>query len=181
VKTLSVVVPVYYNEASMGPLFQELRGVKAKLLDRGVALELIFVDDGSGDGSFAELLKIKAARPATKVVKLSRNFGAVQASWKTVGKFVTGDGFVILAADLQDPPGLILDLVDRWLAGCKFVMCMRRARKDPPLMRPRDSSGFSRNSTTCPPWTSTSPNRPGACTVVTVPTLPGSGGRRAGP
>ena len=128
-------MPVYYNEASLAPLVRELDGVEAKLLDRGVELELIFVDDGSGDNSFAELVKIKVARPATKVIKLARNFGAVQASWKTGGKFVTGDCFLILAADLQDPPSLILEMVDRWLGGTKFVMCVRRARRDPPLSR----------------------------------------------
>ena len=134
-KTLSIVVPVYYNEGSLPLLFQELRDVETKLLDKDLALELIFVDDGSGDGSYAELLKIKAARPATKVIKLSRNFGAVQASFKTGLKFVTGDGFLVLAADLQDPPGLILEMADHWLAGAKFVMCVRRTRRDPPLTR----------------------------------------------
>jgi dolichol-phosphate mannosyltransferase len=133
-KTLSVVVPVYYNEGSLPHLFRELSDVEQKLLDRGVALELIFVDDGSGDGSFAELLKIKEARPATRVIKLARNFGAVHAS-KTGARFVTGDAYVVLAADLQDPPTLILEMADRWLAGSKFVMCVRKKRADPPLTK----------------------------------------------
>jgi dolichol-phosphate mannosyltransferase len=128
--TLSVVVPVYYNEGSLAPLFEELQAVEQKLLDRGVGLELIFVDDGSGDRSLEELLKIKAQRPASKVVKLSRNFGAVHAS-KTGLRFVTGDCFLVLAADLQDPPGLILEMVERWRRGSKFVICTRRTREDP--------------------------------------------------
>lgn len=131
-KTLSVVVPVYFNEGSLAPLFAELRDVEKKLAEKEVALELVFVDDGSGDGSFAELLKIKEQRPATRLVKLSRNFGAVHAS-KTGLQFVTGDCFLILAADLQDPPPLILEMVDRWQAGAKFVTCVRRKRADPPL------------------------------------------------
>jgi dolichol-phosphate mannosyltransferase len=131
---LSVVVPVYFNEGSLPLLFEELRGVENKLLDQGLELELIFVDDGSGDRSWRELLKIKAARPATKLVKLSRNFGAVHAS-KTGLRFVTGDCFMSLAADLQDPPGLILEMARRWQAGCKFVICTRSAREDPPLTK----------------------------------------------
>lgn len=131
---LSVVVPVYFNEGSLPLLFEELRGVENKLLDQRLELELIFVDDGSGDGSWQELLKIKAARPATKLVKLSRNFGAVHAS-KTGLRFVTGDCFLYLAADLQDPPGLILEMARRWQAGCKFVICTRSAREDPPLTK----------------------------------------------
>jgi glycosyltransferase involved in cell wall biosynthesis len=129
-KTLSVVIPVYYNAESLPELFGEISVVEKELLGRGVELELIFVDDGSGDNSLEELLKIKRARPATKIISLSRNFGARSAS-KTGFKFVTGDAFMILAADLQDPPAQIIPMVDRWLAGCKFVISVRAARKDP--------------------------------------------------
>jgi len=132
VKTLSIVVPVYFNEGSLRLLFDELQGVERQLRDLGVELELIFVDDGSRDASFSELRKIKALRPATRVVKLSRNFGAVHAS-KTGLQFVTGDCFLVLAADLQDPPALIVDMVRRWQDGAKFVMCVREKRSDPPL------------------------------------------------
>lgn len=131
-KTLSVVVPVYFNEGSLPQLFHELQAAEQQLLDLDMHLELIFVDDGSGDGSFGELLKIKSERSATKLIKLSRNFGAVHAS-KTGLQFVTGDCFLILAADLQDPPGLILEMVRRWQAGSKFVTCVREKRSDPPL------------------------------------------------
>jgi dolichol-phosphate mannosyltransferase len=133
-KKVSVVIAVYYNEGSLLPLFEELSGIESKLHDRGVQLELIFVDDGSGDNSLERLLEIKARRPETVVVKLSRNFGAVHAM-KAGLPFVTGDCFVILAADLQDPPSLILEMVARWQRGCKFVMCVRRARKDPLVTR----------------------------------------------
>ena len=131
-KKLSVVVPVYFNEGSLHVLFHELLDVERGLHELEVELELIFVDDGSGDGSFGELVKIKAHRPATRLIKLSRNFGAVHAS-KTGLQFVSGDGFVILAADLQDPPSLILDMARRWLAGSKFVTCVREKRTDPIL------------------------------------------------
>jgi len=133
-RTLSVIVPVYFNEGSLPHLFRELQAVERQLLDLGVELELIFVDDGSGDGSFGELVKIKAARPATRLVKLSRNFGAVHSS-KTGYQFVTGDAFLVIAADLQDPPELILEMVRRWQAGSKFVMCVRRKRRDPLLTK----------------------------------------------
>ena len=68
-KKLSVVVPVYFNEGSLAPLHTELRSVEQELAGLGLELELIFVDDGSGDGSFAELVKIKAARPATRITR----------------------------------------------------------------------------------------------------------------
>jgi dolichol-phosphate mannosyltransferase len=88
------------------------------------------VDDGSKDQSLSLLLEFKATRPETKVVKLTRNFGAVHCS-KTGFKFVTGDAFVVLAADMQDPPELVIEMVDKWVAGSKFVICERISRNDP--------------------------------------------------
>jgi dolichol-phosphate mannosyltransferase len=133
-KTVSVVIPVYFNAESLPLLFAELALLEQQLLARGVSLELVFVDDGSGDGSLQELLKIKHDRPSTKIVSLSRNFGSVAAS-KTGFKFVTGDAFIILAADLQDPPQQIVPMVDKWLEGHKFVVSVRASRQDPLLSR----------------------------------------------
>jgi len=129
-KTVSVVIPVYYNEGSLPLLFAELLQVERKLLEKQIQLELIFVDDGSGDGSWQQLLKIKEQREATRLIKLTRNFGAIHAC-KTGVSFVTGDCFTILAADLQDPPELIYAMIDKWLAGAKYVLCARQGRDDP--------------------------------------------------
>lgn len=129
-KTISIVVPVYFNEGSLLPLFAALQTIETELLSRQMALELIFVDDGSRDGSWPALLAIKQRRPATKLIRLTRNFGAVHAS-KTGLQFATGDCFMILAADLQDPPSLILEMTARWQRGSKFVICARTSRDDP--------------------------------------------------
>lgn len=103
--------------------------VEKQLEAKGVELEMIFVDDGSLDGSFEELKKAKQQLERVKLVRLARNFGAVSAS-KTGFGFVTGDCFMSLAADLQDPPDLIVQMADRWLAGSKFVICVRESRHD---------------------------------------------------
>ncbi len=130
-KIVSVVVPVYYNAESLPFLLERLQAVERTLVERhAVSLQLIFVNDGSRDGSQAALLKIKSIRPDTVVVRLSRNFGAVHAS-RTGFRFVEGDAFVILAADLQDPPELLLEMVPRWLDGKKFVIAVRASREDP--------------------------------------------------
>ena len=129
-KKLSVVIPVYFNEKSLHPLHAELTKIEELLLIRNVSLELIFVDDGSKDDSLLRLLEIKGIRPETKIIKLTRNFGANHCS-KTGFKFVTGDAFMSLAADLQDPPSLIIKMVDYWLDGEKFVICERLTRQDP--------------------------------------------------
>lgn len=132
---VSVVVPVYYNADSLPILFQRLQAVERELVERhGVRLQLIFVNDGSRDGSQEALLAIKAARPDSVVVRLARNFGAVHAS-RAGFRFVDGDAFVIVAADLQDPPELLLEMVPRWLAGRKFVIAVRASRGDPWLSR----------------------------------------------
>ena len=131
-KTVSVVVPVYYNAESLPLLFAELQKVEGQLYERDCAMELIFVDDGSGDESMIELMKIKQQRPDTRVVKLTRNFGAIH-SCKVGLNYVTGDCTMWLSADLQDPPELVIEMTDQWLAGSKFVIALRESRIDPPL------------------------------------------------
>lgn len=133
-KTVSVVVPVYYNAESLPHLFAALRDVESQLGELGCALELIFVDDGSGDSSFAELLAIRQQRPATRLIKLARNFGAIHAS-KIGLNYVTGDCFMWLAADLQDPPYLVVEMTKHWLNGAKFVLAARTMRGDPAMTR----------------------------------------------
>ena len=129
-KKLSVVVPVYFNAPSLRELHKALIDLEQGLLSLGVALELIFVDDGSQDDSFARLLEIKNADTRVKLIKLTRNFGSMHAI-KAGFKFVSGDCFAVLAADLQDPPDLLLEMVKRWLSGSKFVICERVSREDP--------------------------------------------------
>lgn len=128
-KTLSVVIPVYYNEESLRPLYDALMEVDAEIRKREVRLELIFVDDGSGDGSLRELIAIASENDAVRVVKHSRNFGSMMAL-KTGFQFVEGDCFTILTADLQDPPELVPRMLDKWLGGAKYVICERSERQD---------------------------------------------------
>jgi polyisoprenyl-phosphate glycosyltransferase len=132
---LSVVVPVYGNEGSLMPLFERLRSIEAKLeAEHATQMQLIFVNDGSPDNAMAVLREIKALRPATTVIRFSRNFGAVHAS-KYGMRHVQGHCFMVLAADLQDPPELIFDMLERWRAGSKFVTCERTSRDDPALSK----------------------------------------------
>lgn len=134
-KTVSVIVPVYFNAASLPILHRRLEATEKLLLDRhGVGLQLVFVNDGSRDGSLDALREIKRLRPEATIVRLSRNFGAVHAS-RTGFRFVQGDAFTVIAADLQDPPELLLDMVPHWLAGNKFVIAVRASREDPWISR----------------------------------------------
>lgn len=129
-KTLSIIVPVYFNENSLPLLFKELIKIEKELLLLEVKLELIFVDDGSGDESYAELKKIKEKRADTVIIKLTRNFGAINAV-KSAIDYCTGDCLLFLAADLQDPPELIPRMVKKWIEGNKYVIATRENRHDP--------------------------------------------------
>lgn len=125
-KTFSIVVPVFQNEANLADTI-------AALLELGQALpqyrlELIFVDDGSRDGSLQLLTDYAKRYPAEiTVVKLARNFGqtpAIQAGLRQA----SGDCVGIISADLQEPHRLFLDMVKHWETGAKFVIGERQRR-----------------------------------------------------
>ena len=126
---LSVIIPCYYNEQNIPVTAQELIANEA-LFPAEVSFEYVMVDDGSKDGTLNELKKFKAAYPdKVKVVKLSGNFGsynAIQAGMKNA----TGDCNVVIAADLQDPPELMVKMYEYWKKGVKLVVANRDERED---------------------------------------------------
>ncbi len=128
-KKLSIVVPVYFNEPNLNDTVPRLIDLGKNLSD--LALELVFVDDGSGDRSLELLLSYQKKYPATiRVVALTRNFGgmvAVQAGMR----HATGDCIAVVSADLQDPIERIADMVAHWRQGAKAVYAVRTQRVDP--------------------------------------------------
>jgi len=130
---LSVVVPVYFNEGSLPALEAALAKLEEDLRAMGVDLELIFVNDASRDRSLEVLKKIQARRPATLLFNHLSNQGAL-AAVKTGLRHVTGDCFTYLAADLQDPPELIPELVAKWEAGFKTVLLVKPESEESRLM-----------------------------------------------
>src|SRR5437868_6624396 len=129
-KTISIVMPIYNEEALLGELFARVTGVMDKLrLDMNVGAQWIVVNDGSRDRTL-ELLRGFAARDERlAVLNLSRNFGhqpAIQAGLE----YATGDAVIIMDGDLQDPPELIPQLVNSWLAGNIIVVAQRRSRPE---------------------------------------------------
>ena len=123
---VSLIIPTYFNEESLNDLFQELNKLESDLKSINFSLELIFVDDGSGDNSLQKLVEYKSFRSETKIIKLTRNFGSYLAC-KEGFRHVTGDCFAFLAADLQDPPSLVFEMVKRWKKGSRFLyVCTTR-------------------------------------------------------
>ncbi len=131
---ISVVIPVFNNSESLDTLFSQITDFETLLTDRDLGLDLIFVDDGSSDGSYEKLLAINERRSGTKVIKLTRNFGAVRAGRAGL-RHAGGDAISLVAADLQDSLEKLAEMVERWQAGAKFVICVRSERNDPLLSR----------------------------------------------
>jgi dolichol-phosphate mannosyltransferase len=119
---LSVVAPVYNEEATLEPFYSSVCSAL-----EGLQFELVLVDDGSSDRSPAILSELAANDPRVHVVFLSRNFGHQTAL--TAGlDHARGDAVVMLDADLQDPPELIPRMLDHWRAGCDVVYAVRQER-----------------------------------------------------
>jgi polyisoprenyl-phosphate glycosyltransferase len=126
---LSIVIPVYQNELSLADTYQSLNRV-LDALPPDLPAEFVFVNDGSTDNSYAELMKIQAQsrRPVT-VVDLWRNFGQVAALFAGY-RAARGQTVVTISADLQDPPELILEMVKAWQHGEKLVLAVRADREE---------------------------------------------------
>jgi glycosyltransferase involved in cell wall biosynthesis len=124
---ISVVVPVHDEERSVKPLYEELR-VALDRLDR--SWEVVFVDDGSTDGSFAALTRLHADADNVKVVRLRRNFGKA-AALAAGFRHAAGDVVVTIDADLQDDPAEIPRLLAKLDEGFDLVSGWKTQRHDP--------------------------------------------------
>lgn len=120
---ISFVIPVFNEVAVLPLLFHRLDAVLDQL---DIAGEVIFVNDGSRDGSL-DLLRTKAVDLRYHVVDLSRNFGHQIAITAGIDA-AQGDCIVIMDADLQDPPEVVLDMVRAWKDGAQVVAAKRRRR-----------------------------------------------------
>jgi len=125
--TLSVVVPLYNEEANVAPLVARVTGI-LEALPEHPAYEIILVNDGSTDGTIDRIREELRRRPHVVFVNLSRNFGHQLAA--TAGLDVSrGEAVVLMDGDLQDPPELIPEFVERWRGGSDVVYAVRRSRK----------------------------------------------------
>jgi glycosyltransferase involved in cell wall biosynthesis len=124
---LSLVVPAFNEEANLERFHAAVSEVVESI--PGCRVELVFVDDGSRDGTFDVLTALAARDPRVRAIRFPRNFGSHVAIAAGLDN-CQGDCATIIAADLQDTPATIRELVARWREGYDVVWAARRARED---------------------------------------------------
>ena len=129
---LTVVVPVFNEVETIDVFYPRMKKVLDSLSP--MSYELIFVDDGSRDGSFAKLTGLADHDARVRVVKLSRNFGHQNAVTAGVDS-ARGDAVVIIDADLQDPPEVIPSMIRKWREGYDVVYGVREKREGEKWMK----------------------------------------------
>ena len=129
-KTLSVIIPCYFNEDNVKPTFEKINLELSSLSDL-LKFEVVFVDDGSKDQTFNRLIELKNEFPdKVKIVKLVKNVGSYTAIVAGLKFADSGDCFTVISADLQDPPELIKKMHGEWLKGTKLILGQRAEKND---------------------------------------------------
>lgn len=124
---LSIVIPVYYNEDNLEPLYDD---IKKKIIDViDYEYEIVMVNDGSGDNSYRAMQMLAVRDKNIKITSLSRNFGSHAAILCGLSR-CTGDCAVVKAADLQEPTEMILEMVESWKKGNNVVLAVRKDRQE---------------------------------------------------
>lgn len=137
---VSVVVPAFNEQDNLESLHARLAATLRACAPRH---EIIFVDDGSRDKTLEVIRKLAAADPKVKYLSFSRNFGHEPAT--TAGMdHARGDAVVLIDADLQDPPEIIAQMVERWKAGAQVVYAQRRTRAGETVLKKATSAIFYR-------------------------------------
>lgn len=137
---LSIVIPAYNEAQNLKELHARLRVVLSEL---AMPHEIVFVDDGSSDGTWTGILALNAVDQTVKGVRLSRNFGHQYALLAGL-RHAVGDAVIAMDADLQHPPEVILLLVREWQKGNKIVNTLRLDPKDFSFAKKILARGFYR-------------------------------------
>ncbi len=134
----SIVIPIYNEEESFPALVKRLREVMDQL---DGPTEVVLVDDGSRDASYQLMTEVNSEDHRFKIVQLSRNFGHQIAI--TAGMDVaSGQAVIVMDADLQDPPEVILQMAARWQEGYEVVYAVREHREGETLFKRKTATIF---------------------------------------
>ena len=131
---LTVICPCYNEEESVELFYREVLLNESFFQEKGVDMEILFVDDGSRDGTLSEIKKLREKDGRVRYVSFSRNFGKEAAMYAGLEKS-RGDYVVIMDVDLQDPPGLLPEMFSYLEQGYDSVATRRVSRKGEPPVR----------------------------------------------
>ena len=131
---LSVIVPCYNEEESVALFYQELTKIDPFFKEKEIELELLYIDDGSKDGTVREVKKLIEQDSRVHIVSFSRNFGKEAAMFAGLEKS-KGDYVVMMDVDLQDPPSLLPEMFEWIWQGFDSVATRRVTRKGEPPIR----------------------------------------------
>jgi dolichol-phosphate mannosyltransferase len=123
--TFSLVVPIWNEEQVIPELYRRILAIMDQVEG---TWELVCVNDGSRDNSLALLLDLRAQDPRVKVLDFSRNFGH-QIAITAGADFAQGDAVIVMDADLQDPPEVVLQMIQKWREGYEVVYAVRSVRR----------------------------------------------------
>lgn len=140
---LSVVIPVFNEAETIPELDRRLKALFASLASIAGSWETVFVDDGSHDGSGNMLEELARAERRYKVIGFSRNFGHQAAITAGIDR-ADGDAVVVMDADLQDPPEVVQQMLDKVAAGFDVVYGVRKRRQAETLFKRATASMFYR-------------------------------------
>ena len=129
---LSIILPVYNEENNIERAYQAIREV---LAPKGIAFELVFVNDGSKDNSFAEISRLAESVRDAKIIGLSfsRNFGKEAAIFSGLSH-ATGEVCAVMDCDLQHPPETLIEMYELWEQGFEIIEGVKRSRGKENLM-----------------------------------------------
>ena len=129
---LALVIPVYGNEKSLVELHQR---IDRALSVPDIELTICFVNDRSMDNSQQVLQELAARDARVRILLLSKNHGSFVAIVAGLHETLENDAVIILSADLQDPPEVIPQMIQKWQEGFPVVLCVRRQRSDSRVTR----------------------------------------------
>jgi dolichol-phosphate mannosyltransferase len=137
---ISIVLPVYNEQDNITAIYDRLTAEMDRV---GDPYELIFVDDGSSDGSLKALKDLCQIDPAVRAISLSRNFGH-QIAISAGLEHASGQAVIVMDADLQHPPELLSELIARWKAGFDVVYTVRAGSDHAGLFKRLSAAVFYR-------------------------------------
>lgn len=139
---LTLVVPVYNEQAAIGPFLETIAEIAATMAP-SVLTEILFVNDGSRDGTEFAIRSFMSSNPHVRLVNLSRNFGKEAALCAGL-EHAKGDAVIPIDVDLQDAPEIIPDMVEKWRAGAEIVNARRSDRSSDSWAKRSTAQAFYR-------------------------------------